>query len=124
MSVSFFSENGIIFTYHPHGYEFQPYGDGTLMDYIIENTDPRYVSFEMDIFWVQFGGADPAALLRKYGNRWKLMHLKDMKKGTTKDLTGGTSVENNVPVGFWRIRYARYNQSGKQSGNCSLFYRR
>ena len=35
------------------------------------------MSFEMDIFWIQFGGGDPVALLKKYGSRWKLMHLKD-----------------------------------------------
>lgn len=92
-------ENGITFCYHAHGYEFQPHGDGTLLDYMFENTNPEYVSFEMDIFWVQFGGGDPVALLKKYGDRWKLMHLKDMKKGITKDLTGGTDVEYNVPLG-------------------------
>ena len=97
------AENGLTFCYHAHGYEFQPHGDGTLMDYIIQNTDSKYVSFEMDTFWVQFGGADPVALLKKYGDRWKLLHLKDMKKGTKKDLTGHSSVENNVPLGTGEI---------------------
>jgi len=92
-------ENDITFCYHVHGYEFQPYGKGTLMDYLINETDPRYVSFEMDIMWVHFGGGDPVALLKKYGNRWKLMHLKDLRKGTPKDLTGGTSEDNDVPLG-------------------------
>ncbi len=97
------AENGITFCYHAHGYEFQPYENGTLMDYIIQNTDSKYVSFEMDTFWIQFGGADPVALLKKYGDRWKLLHLKDMKKGTKKDLTGHSSVENNVPLGTGEI---------------------
>ena len=94
---------GIIFCYHAHGYEFQPYENGTLLDYIIKNTNPEYVSFEMDIFWIQFGGGDPVTLLKKYGNRWKLMHLKDMRKGTKKDLTGLTGPENNVPLGTGEI---------------------
>lgn len=92
-------DNGIIFCYHAHGYEFQPYEDGTLLDYIFKNTNPEYVSFEMDVFWIQFGGGDPVALLKKYGDRWKLIHLKDMKKGTKKDLTGLTGGESNVPLG-------------------------
>lgn len=96
-------ENGLIFCYHAHGFEFQPYMDGTLLDYIIQQTNPEYVSFEMDVFWMQFGGGDPVALLKKYGNRWKLLHLKDMKKGITKDLTGGTDVEYNVPLGTGEI---------------------
>ncbi len=86
-----------------HGYEFQPYENGTLLDYIIKNTNPEYVSFEMDIFWMHFGGGDPVALLKKYGNRWKLMHLKDMRKGIQKDLTGLTSPENDVPLGTGEI---------------------
>ena len=96
-------DSGIIFCYHAHGYEFQPYGDGTLLDYLIKNTNPKYVSFEMDILWVQFGGGDPVALLKKYGNRWKLMHLKDLRKGTKKDLSGGTSQENDVALGTGEI---------------------
>lgn len=93
------AENGLIFCYHPHGYEFQPFEDGTLLDYLINNTNPDYVSYEMDVFWIQFGGGDPVALLNKYGNRWKLMHLKDMKPGTPKDMTGLTDDDNNVPLG-------------------------
>jgi sugar phosphate isomerase/epimerase len=92
-------ENGLTFCYHNHGYEFQPYGDGTLMDYIIQQTNPAYVSFEMDILWAIHGGADPVALLKKYGKRWKLMHIKDLKKGIKGDLTGNTPAENDVVVG-------------------------
>jgi len=96
-------DSGITFCYHAHGYEFQPYQNGTLLNYIIENTNPEFVSFEMDILWVQFGGGDPVSLLKKYGNRWKLMHLKDLRKGTKKDLTGGTSPENDVSLGTGEI---------------------
>ncbi|MEQ8686185.1 MAG: sugar phosphate isomerase/epimerase [Imperialibacter sp.] len=92
-------ENGLTFCYHVHGYEFQPYGKGTLMNYIIENTNPEYVSFEMDIMWTHFGGGDPVKLLKKYGDRWKLLHVKDLKKGTPKDLTGGTGPENDAILG-------------------------
>lgn len=92
-------ENGLTFCYHVHGYEFWPHENGTLLDYIITNTNPEFVSFEMDVFWVQFGGGDPVALLKKYGNRWKLIHLKDLRKGAKKDLTGLTGPENNVPLG-------------------------
>ncbi len=92
-------ENDITFCYHDHGYEFQKYGDGTLLDYIIQNTNPEYVSFEMDVLWTIHGGGNPVELLKKYGNRWKLMHIKDLRKGVVGDLTGGTPAENDVPVG-------------------------
>jgi sugar phosphate isomerase/epimerase len=109
-------ENGITFCYHDHGYEFQPYGDGTLMDYIIQNTDPKYVSFEMDVLWTQFGGGDPVALLKKYPDRWKLMHLKDLKKGVKGDLTGGTPAENDVPLGTGQVDMEEVIRTAKKIG--------
>jgi sugar phosphate isomerase/epimerase len=92
-------ENGLVFKYHVHGYEFQPYGKSTLMDYMIENTNPEYVSLQMDVMWTHFGGGDPVALLKKYGNRWVSLHLKDFRKGAPRDMTGLTGPENDVPLG-------------------------
>jgi len=109
-------ENGITFCYHTHGFEFQPYQKGTLLDYIIENTNPEYVSFEMDVLWVYFGGGDPVGLLKKYGDRWKLMHLKDLRKGTPKDLTGGTSEENDVPLGTGELNIPAILKEAKKVG--------
>ncbi|MEJ7643638.1 MAG: sugar phosphate isomerase/epimerase [Chryseolinea sp.] len=109
-------ENGITLCYHTHGFEFQPHEKGTLMDYMITNTNPEYVSFEMDILWTHFGGGDPVALLKKYGNRWKLLHVKDLKKGTPKDLTGGTSQENDVTLGTGEIDIAGVIREAKRIG--------
>jgi sugar phosphate isomerase/epimerase len=111
-----FKENGLTFCYHVHGYEFWPHENGTLLDYIITNTNPEYVSFEMDILWTQFGGGDPVALLKKYGNRWKLMHLKDLRKGVKKDLSGGTSPENDVPLGTGEIDIEGVLREAKKIG--------
>jgi sugar phosphate isomerase/epimerase len=96
-------DNGITLCYHDHGYEFGPYGDGTLLDYIIQNTNPDYVSFEMDIMWTFHGGGDPAKLLYKYPTRWKMLHLKDIRKGVANDLTGGTSTSNDVALGTGQL---------------------
>ncbi len=112
----YLKEHGLTFCYHAHGYEFQPYKNGTLLDYIFNNSDPRYVSFEMDIFWIQFGGGDPVALLKKYGSRWKLMHLKDMRKGTKKDLTGLTSTENDVAIGTGELDIPAILKEAKKIG--------
>ena len=109
-------DNGLIFCYHAHGYEFQPYENGTLLDYLFKNTKPDYVSFEMDILWIQFGGGDPVALMKKYGNRWKLMHLKDLRKGVAKDLTGLTSPENDVPLGTGELDIPSILKEAKKIG--------
>jgi sugar phosphate isomerase/epimerase len=97
------SEKGLMFCYHNHGYEFSPYEDGTLFDYIVKNTNPEYVSFEMDILWVTHPGADPVALLNKYPERFRLLHLKDLKKGVVGDFSGGTPKENDVVLGTGQI---------------------
>jgi len=109
-------EHGLTFCYHAHGYEFQPYENGTLLDYLFKHTNPEYVSFQMDIFWIHFGGGDPVALLKKYGKRWKLMHVKDMRKGTKKDLTGGTSVENDVALGTGELDLPAIIKEAKKVG--------
>jgi sugar phosphate isomerase/epimerase len=114
-------EHGLIFCYHAHGYEFQPYGDGTLLDYIFKNTNPEYVSFEMDVMWMQFGGGDPVALLKKYGNRWKLMHLKDLRKGAPKNLTGLTGPENDVPLGMGEVDIPAILKEAKKIGIAHYF---
>ena len=109
-------EFGLTFCYHNHGYEFQPYENGTLFDYIVKNTDPKYVSFELDLLWAAFPGQKPEELLNKYGNRFKLMHLKDLRKGVPGDLSGGTSVENDVALGTGAINMPAVLKAAKKAG--------
>ncbi|HZK92982.1 MAG TPA: sugar phosphate isomerase/epimerase [Prolixibacteraceae bacterium] len=109
-------EFGITFCYHNHGYEFSPYENGTLMDYIIQNTNPKYVSFEIDILWTFFPGANPAELLNKYGTRFKLLHLKDLRKGVTGNLSGGTAVENDVALGTGQLDIPAILKAAKTAG--------
>lgn len=44
---------------------------------LVENTDPRWVTFEVDVFWAENAGVDTAALLEEYGDRIELLHVKD-----------------------------------------------
>ena len=43
---------------------------------MMKETNPQYVHFQMDVFWIVHPGQDPVKLLKKYGNRWEFMHLK------------------------------------------------
>ncbi len=117
------SENGLTLCYHEHGYEFYPYQDGTLLDYIIKSTDPKYVSFEMDVLWVMHGGGAemPVSLLNKYPGRFKLMHLKDLKKGVQGNLSGGTPAENDVPVGMGQGNWKEIITLAKKYGVVHCF---
>ena len=97
-------DNGITLAYHAHGYEFRPYKDGTLFDYMAENaTDFK---FELDVFWAQHGGADPLGLMKKYPSKFALLHLKDMQKGIKGNNTGHEDVETNVVLGTGQIDIA------------------
>ncbi|WP_183561404.1 sugar phosphate isomerase/epimerase family protein [Mucilaginibacter sp. SP1R1] len=109
-------ESGLTFCYHNHGYEFGKYEDGTLFDYIAKNTNPKYVSFEIDILWSFHGGQDPAQLINKYPSRMKLMHLKDIRKGIANDLTGGTDTKNDVALGAGQINIPEVLKAAKKAG--------
>jgi len=111
------AEHGIKFFYHQHGYEFKLHGSGTLMDLMMQETDPKYVTFEMDVFWVQYPGLDPAKWLEKYPKRWELIHLKDMKKGLkTGDQTGKADVTNDVALGTGQLDMPAILRAAKKAG--------
>jgi len=110
------ASHGIKFYYHTHGYEFQPYQDGTLFDLLMHETNPRYVSFEMDVMWVIFPGQDPVKLLLKYGDRWKLMHLKDPRKGIESNLSGGTKANNDMPLGTGQANWPAILKAAQKVG--------
>jgi sugar phosphate isomerase/epimerase len=112
-----FAKEGMRFFYHTHGYEFQKYENGTLFDLLVKETDRKLVSFEMDVFWIVHPGQNPVALLEKYGDRFKLMHVKDMKKGTqTGLLTGKSDVTNDVALGTGQIDYPAILKAAKKVG--------
>jgi sugar phosphate isomerase/epimerase len=91
---------GYRFAYHPHGYEFQPAPEGTLFDALALATDPETVKFELDTFWIVWPGQDCVALMRRYPGRFRLLHLKDLRRGvTTGDLHGQAPEAYSVAVG-------------------------
>ncbi len=111
------AQQGIKLFYHCHGYEFHRLGDDTLMDLLMKETNPKHVSFEMDVLWVLFPGEDPVKWLKKYPGRWELMHLKDLKKGVkTGDLSGKTDVTNDVPLGTGQMDWPAILKAAKESG--------
>jgi sugar phosphate isomerase/epimerase len=113
-----FKAAGIQYGYHPHGYEFRPDGKGgTLLDLIIQSTQPELVCFEMDVFWATHGGANPTALLAQYPDRWKMLHVKDIRKGAPIGLyTGRAPATDDVPVGSGQIDWPSVLKEAKSIG--------
>ena len=108
---------GLTFVYHNHGYEGHRYGDGTLLDLIIKETDPELVKLEMDVLWTWLPGIDPVALIRKYPGRFKLMHIKDMKPGVPRgSLTGLLPEEQQVAPGEGQVPWAALMKAAEQDG--------
>ncbi len=111
-------ENGLNFWYHAHGYEFREYpeGKGTLFEYMMEKTNPEYVNFQMDVFWMKNPGQDPVALLKKYPTRWKSLHLKDRRIGTPNNLNGRQDKETNVVLGTGDVGIAEVMKAAMAIG--------
>ncbi len=111
------SKHGIKFFYHCHGFEFRTHADGVFMDLLMKETNPKFVRFEMDVFWVTHPGHDPVKWLEKYPGRWELMHVKDMKKGlATGVFTGKADVSNDVTVGTGQMNWPAILKAAKKSG--------
>jgi hypothetical protein len=114
------ADQGIRCFYHCHGFEFRPGTDSKApmaMDVLIQETDPKWVSFQMDIMWVVFPGQNPAEWLLKYPGRWHLMHLKDLKKGVaTGSHSGGTDPNNDVVLGTGQMNWPVILAAAKKSG--------
>ena len=111
------AKHGIKFYYHNHGYEFVPYGDGTLFDLLMAETDPKTVFYQMDVLWCVFPAQDPVKLLEKYPHRWPLMHLKDLKKGVpTGSLAGSTALTNDVALGTGQVNWTTLLPAAQKAG--------
>ena len=97
---------GLKLLYHNHDFEYKNNEDGIKpIEYLLDNTDPKYVNFQMDLFWVTKAGADPVAYFKKYPGRFKSWHVKDM------DEEG-----KFAPVGEGTIDFARILKEKKTSG--------
>ena len=111
---------GLKFGYHTHGFEFLPANDGTkdtLFDVLMRETTPDLVCFEMDVFWVAHAGQDPVKLLAKYPTRWRLMHVKDMRKGAPTGFSTGSAPDtDSVAVGQGQLDWKAILRKAQQVG--------
>jgi sugar phosphate isomerase/epimerase len=72
---------GIRFGYHNHDREFSTvHGDTIMYDFMLQNTDPGKVMFQLDLYWCVVGGKDPVDYFKKYPGRFELWHIKDKEE--------------------------------------------
>ena len=106
--------NGVTLQYHPHGYEFFPHEDGTILDYMLNNVTEA--KFQMDVFWIKQGGQDPVDFLKRYPGKFTSLHLKDRQHGTEDTTTGQADVEVNVVLGTGDVGIEAVVKEAKRQG--------
>jgi sugar phosphate isomerase/epimerase len=72
-----FVKHGLGLSYHNHAIELARFGDATVLDFIYRETEPAHLGAELDTYWIQYGGGDPAAWIEKLSGRVPVLHLKD-----------------------------------------------
>jgi len=89
------SKNGFTFSFHNHYGEFKcdEVTGERLLDVLYDNTDPRYVNMQLDVCWATVAGVDPVSYLKKYQNRAKLVHMKEV---LTLDPFLGTGIGSGI----------------------------
>ena len=101
---------GLQLGYHNHNFEWKSYGVVTGYDEFLRMTDPDLVKLELDCGWAAVAGQDPAAYLREYPNRYRLLHIKEFRKGftpTTTLMAMGPGAPVPTELGRGAIDYSR-----------------
>ena len=107
-------KHGIRFAYHNHDYSFIPMDGQMPQDVMMQGTDPSLVDFEMDIYWVNYANQDPIAWLKKYPNRFKLCHVKDLTKKVN-------NKQESCVIGTGIIDFKKVLKAGAKYGLASFF---
>lgn len=104
---------GQVLTYHNHAIELVRLGKGTILDYIYETTDARFLQGELDTYWIQYGGGDPAEWCRKLDQRLPLLHMKDYRFTTRNQ-------PDFAEIGYGNLDWPEIIAAAEQSG-CQWF---
>lgn len=89
-------DNGMLFGYHNHSHEFNKVEDKVIYDFMLENTNPESVFFEMDVYWAVMGHAAPVEYFKKYPGRFTMLHIKDYRELGESGMVGFDAIFNNA----------------------------
>ena len=102
-------ENGCKLFYHNHHWEFSRLENGQLvLDRLMEAFPAELMSFTLDTYWAQYGGADPAQVISRLAGRGECIHLKDMT------IVG--SDQRMAPVGSGNLNFDRIISAAESIG--------
>lgn len=118
-------ENGISFGYHNHAHEFIKVEGQVIYDYMLENTNPEYVFFQMDVYWVVRGQNSPVDYFNKYKGRFQHLHIKDNKELGQSGMVGFDAIFKNTDAAGVKhliVEVEQYNYAPEESVKMSLDY--
>jgi sugar phosphate isomerase/epimerase len=104
---------GMTLTYHNHAIELKRLGRRTALELLYEATDPRFVQAEVDVYWIQAGGADPVRWCERMRGRLPLLHLKDYG-------VGADNKPRMAEVGYGNLDMPRI-VAAASAGGCEWF---
>jgi sugar phosphate isomerase/epimerase len=111
-------EAGLKFGYHNHTMEFRNENGSTGYQILIEDTDPRCVTMELDCGWAIAGGQDPAQMMHRHPGRFSMLHLKDLKPAAAgKDPSDRVSTE----IGSGTVDFRSIFEAAKATGLSHYF---
>jgi sugar phosphate isomerase/epimerase len=104
---------GLKFGYHNHTMEFRKIDGTTGYHVLLKDTDPRYVTMELDCGWAFAAGQNPAELMRRHRGRISMLHLKDMKSAPA-----GTAPDKRIPteIGHGVVDFHQIFEAAKATG--------
>ena len=115
---------GMQLGFHNHNYEFRRFGDITGFETMMSRCDPKLVCIEMDCYWIRQAGRDPLQMFRQYGNRIKLLHLKDRKPGFPTSQMKDAAAEHFTEVGAGNIYWQEILAVAEKNGVKHFFVER
>ena len=117
--------NGTTTTKRPDGTEVQRNNEIAMYDYMVENTDPDKVFFEMDVYWTVMGQRSPVELFKKYPGRFLVLHIKDQKELGESGMVGFDAIFKHIGTAgakYLIVEVERYDLPTFESVKVSLDY--
>ena len=118
-------DKGIKFGFHNHAIEFSEVEGVVAYDYLLENTDPELVFFQIDLYWIAEGGKDPIDYFNRYPGRFLMYHTKDREEvGASGTIDFRPAYENAELAGmkYHIVEVEQYNFEPIESVRVSLEY--
>ena len=110
---------GLQLGYHNHNFEFKLHGPVSGYDEFLRLTDASLVKLELDCGWMTVAGKDPVDYLSRYPDRYRLLHIKDFRKGFTPRTTlmdGSPGAPVPTELGRGAIDYRRIFAAARNAG--------